>query len=118
MDATQPTLAVPAVRPRHRVVRAGYLLLGLLMSNLLKPGDNLGLPLPDIGASANLATSKFTLKDFVKADQYPDASKDDQGRPCDIELIPKPAFAEFIENNCPLHPDNCRFDDLPILQPK
>jgi Na+/H+-dicarboxylate symporter len=41
------------------------LLLGLVMSNLLKPGDNLGLPLPDIGASANLATSKFTLKDFV-----------------------------------------------------
>ncbi|MCA7973178.1 dicarboxylate/amino acid:cation symporter [Burkholderia sp. AU39826] len=41
------------------------LLLGLLMANLLRPGDNLGLPLPDIGASANLATSKFTLKDFV-----------------------------------------------------
>lgn len=45
-------------------------------------------------------------------------TKDDQGRPCDIELIPKPAFAEFIENNCPLHPDTCRFDDLAILQPK
>ncbi|KVH56201.1 C4-dicarboxylate ABC transporter [Burkholderia sp. MSMB1072] len=41
------------------------LLLGLLMANLLRPGENLGLPLPDIGASANLATSKFTLKDFV-----------------------------------------------------
>ncbi|BCG00577.1 membrane attached sodium:dicarboxylate symporter family protein [Paraburkholderia sp. PGU19] len=41
------------------------LLLGLLMSNLLRPGENLGLPLPDIGASANLATAKFTLKDFV-----------------------------------------------------
>ncbi|MPV55040.1 dicarboxylate/amino acid:cation symporter [Burkholderia sp. HI2761] len=41
------------------------LLLGLLMANVLRPGDNLGLPLPDIGASANLATSKFTLKDFV-----------------------------------------------------
>ncbi|WP_426356419.1 dicarboxylate/amino acid:cation symporter [Burkholderia sp. R-40] len=41
------------------------LLLGLFMANLLRPGDNLGLPLPDIGASANLATSKFTLKDFV-----------------------------------------------------
>ena len=26
---------------------------------------NFGLPLPDIGASAKLATSKFTLKDFV-----------------------------------------------------
>ncbi|SFO85356.1 Na+/H+-dicarboxylate symporter [Variovorax sp. OK605] len=41
------------------------LVIGLIMANLLKPGDNLGLPLPDIGASANLATSKFTLKDFV-----------------------------------------------------
>jgi Na+/H+-dicarboxylate symporter len=35
------------------------------MSNLLRPGENLGLPLPDIGATANLATSKFTVKDFV-----------------------------------------------------
>jgi hypothetical protein len=44
--------------------------------------------------------------------------KDDQGRPCDVELIPKPAFAEFIENSCPLHGDACRLDDLAILQPK
>src|ERR1700761_376853 len=41
------------------------LILGLVMANLLEPGHNLGLPLPDIGSSANLATSKFTLKDFV-----------------------------------------------------
>ncbi len=41
------------------------LLLGLAMANLLQPGHNLGLPLPDIGASANLATSKFTVKEFV-----------------------------------------------------
>ncbi len=41
------------------------LLLGLLLANLLQPGHNLGLPLPDIGASANLATSKFTVKEFV-----------------------------------------------------
>ena len=45
-------------------------------------------------------------------------TKDDQGRACDLEMTPKPAFAEFIENVCPLHPDTCRFDDLPILQPK
>jgi len=37
------------------------LVLGLILANLLQPGSNLGLPLPDIGASANLATSKFTL---------------------------------------------------------
>lgn len=41
------------------------LILGLVMANILQPGHNLGLPLPDIGSSANLATSKFTLKDFV-----------------------------------------------------
>src|SRR5262245_8633170 len=41
------------------------LVLGLLLANLLEPGVNLGLPLPDIGASANLATSKFTVKDFI-----------------------------------------------------
>ena len=35
------------------------------MANWLQPGHNLGLPLPDIGSATNLATSKFTLKDFV-----------------------------------------------------
>ncbi|MDP9585615.1 UNVERIFIED_ORG: Na+/H+-dicarboxylate symporter [Burkholderia contaminans] len=56
------------------------LVLGLFMANLLRPGDNLGLPLPDIGASANLATSKFTLKDFVG------------------HMVPK-SFAEAMSNN-------------------
>ncbi|MEJ8854368.1 dicarboxylate/amino acid:cation symporter [Variovorax robiniae] len=56
------------------------LVLGLVMANLLKPGINLGLPLPDIGASANLATSKFTLKDFVS------------------HLVPK-SFAEAMAHN-------------------
>jgi Na+/H+-dicarboxylate symporter len=54
--------------------------LGLILANLLQPGHNLGLPLPDIGASANLATSKFTLKDFVS------------------HLVPK-SFAEAMANN-------------------
>ena len=56
------------------------LVLGLALANLLQPGENLGLPLPDIGASANLATSKFTLKDFVN------------------HLVPK-SFAEAMANN-------------------
>lgn len=56
------------------------LILGLIMANLLKPGVGLGLPLPDIGASANLATSKFTLKEFVS------------------HLVPK-SFAEAMANN-------------------
>ena len=56
------------------------LVLGLILANLLQPGHNLGLPLPDIGASANLATGKFTLKDFVS------------------HLIPK-SFAEAMANN-------------------
>src|SRR4029079_12271215 len=37
------------------------LVLGMVLANLLQPGHNLGLPLPEIGASANLATSKFTV---------------------------------------------------------
>jgi Na+/H+-dicarboxylate symporter len=56
------------------------LVLGMILANLLKPGENLGLPLPDIGASANLATAKFTLKDFVS------------------HLVPK-SFAEAMANN-------------------
>jgi len=56
------------------------LVLGLIFANLFKPGENLGLPLPDIGSSANLATAKFTLKDFV------------------THLVPK-SFAEAMANN-------------------
>src|SRR5215831_9156683 len=41
------------------------LVLGLILANLMQPGHNLGLPLPDIGSSANVATAKFTLKDFI-----------------------------------------------------
>src|SRR3954465_8711525 len=56
------------------------LLLGMILANLLQPGHNLGLPLPDIGSSANLATAKFTLKDFVS------------------HLVPK-SFAEAMATN-------------------
>jgi Na+/H+-dicarboxylate symporter len=56
------------------------LVLGLVLANVFQPGENLGLPLPDIGTSANLATSKFTLKDFVG------------------HLVPK-SFAEAMANN-------------------
>src|SRR3954465_3254454 len=56
------------------------LVLGLVLANLLQPGHNLGLPLPDIGSSANLATAKFTLKDFVS------------------HLVPK-SFAEAMATN-------------------
>src|ERR1700712_2902079 len=56
------------------------LILGLIMANLLQPGKTPGRPLPDIGAPANLATSKFTLKDFVS------------------HMVPK-SFAEAMANN-------------------
>src|SRR5215813_1316811 len=46
----------------------------------LVPGHNLGLPLPEIGSQANLATSKFTVKEFVS------------------HLVPK-SFAEAMANN-------------------
>ncbi len=41
------------------------LLLGMILANLLQPGSNIGLPLPDAGASTSLKTSSFTLKEFV-----------------------------------------------------
>ena len=41
------------------------LLLGMLMVNVLQPGVNLGLPIPDAGSSPNLKTSGLTLKEFV-----------------------------------------------------
>ncbi|MEI7613429.1 MAG: dicarboxylate/amino acid:cation symporter [Betaproteobacteria bacterium] len=56
------------------------LVLGLIIANLLEPGKNLSLPLPDIGAATNLATSKFTLKDFIS------------------HLVPR-SFAEAMANN-------------------
>jgi Na+/H+-dicarboxylate symporter len=56
------------------------LVLGLILANFLQPGKNLGLPLPDIGTATNLATGKFTLKEFVN------------------HLVPK-SFAEAMANN-------------------
>ncbi|MCW3474383.1 dicarboxylate/amino acid:cation symporter [Limobrevibacterium gyesilva] len=41
------------------------LLLGLVLVNLLRPGDNLNLPLPDVGAATSLKVSSLSLKDFV-----------------------------------------------------
>ena len=41
------------------------LLLGLIMVNILRPGDNLNLPLPDAGASTNLNAASLSFKDFV-----------------------------------------------------
>src|ERR1700738_3945245 len=41
------------------------LLLGLIMVTILRPGDNLNLPLPDASASTNLNAASLSLKDFV-----------------------------------------------------
>jgi Na+/H+-dicarboxylate symporter len=41
------------------------LLLGMLLVNLLRPGDALNLPLPDASASTNLKTASLSLKEFV-----------------------------------------------------
>jgi len=56
------------------------LVLGLVMANVLRPGENLGLPLPDIGTGSSLATAQFTLKDFI------------------THMVPK-SFAEAMANN-------------------
>ena len=54
--------------------------VGLVMANLLQPGHNLGLPLPDVTSATNLQTSVFTLKDFM------------------THLVPK-SFAEAMATN-------------------
>jgi Na+/H+-dicarboxylate symporter len=41
------------------------LLIGLVMVNILRPGDALNLPLPDAGASTNLKAASLSLKEFV-----------------------------------------------------
>jgi Na+/H+-dicarboxylate symporter len=41
------------------------LLLGMILVNLIQPGHNLNLPLPDANASTNLKVSSLSLKDFV-----------------------------------------------------
>ncbi|MEB0139130.1 MULTISPECIES: dicarboxylate/amino acid:cation symporter [unclassified Undibacterium] len=41
------------------------LALGLVFANLLHPGTNLGMPLPEVGSSLGLKTSALNLKDFI-----------------------------------------------------
>ena len=41
------------------------LLLGMLLVNVLRPGDNLNLPLPDAQASTNLKVTSLSMKEFV-----------------------------------------------------
>jgi Na+/H+-dicarboxylate symporter len=41
------------------------LLLGMVLVNILRPGDNLNLPLPDAQASTNLKVAGLTMKEFV-----------------------------------------------------
>ncbi len=41
------------------------LLIGLVMANLLRPGDAISLPLPDVSATTDLKTSSLNLKNFI-----------------------------------------------------
>jgi len=41
------------------------LLIGMLFANVLRPGEGLGLPLPDKEAATNLKTGGMSLKEFV-----------------------------------------------------
>ena len=56
------------------------LVVGMILVNLLRPGDALNLPLPDAGASTNLKTASLSLKEFV------------------THLVPKSVF-EALSNN-------------------
>ena len=41
------------------------LMLGLILVNIMQPGVNLNLPLPDVGAGTGLKTASLSLKEFV-----------------------------------------------------
>lgn len=41
------------------------LVLGMVLSNLLQPGHQMHLTMPEAGASANLAVSSFSMKNFL-----------------------------------------------------
>jgi Na+/H+-dicarboxylate symporter len=41
------------------------LLVGMILVNILRPGDNLNLPLPDAEASTNLKVTSLSMKEFV-----------------------------------------------------
>src|SRR2546426_2501167 len=41
------------------------LVVGMILVNILRPGDALNLPLPDAGASTNLKTASLSMKEFV-----------------------------------------------------
>ncbi|WP_018236806.1 dicarboxylate/amino acid:cation symporter [Ensifer sp. BR816] len=41
------------------------LAIGLVFANLFQPGANVGVPLPDVSASAELKTTSLNLKDFI-----------------------------------------------------
>src|SRR5205085_6755573 len=41
------------------------LLTGLILVNILRPGDNLNLPLPDANAATNLKVAALSVKEFV-----------------------------------------------------
>jgi Na+/H+-dicarboxylate symporter len=56
------------------------LLLGLVMVNLLRPGEALNLPLPDASASTNLKVASISFKEFV------------------IHLVPRSAFEAMADN--------------------
>jgi Na+/H+-dicarboxylate symporter len=41
------------------------LLIGLIIANVLRPGDSVSVPLPEVGAATNLKTTALNLKDFI-----------------------------------------------------
>jgi Na+/H+-dicarboxylate symporter len=56
------------------------LLIGLVMVSLLRPGENLNLPIPDVNAATNLKATSLNLKDFV------------------THLVPRSAFEAMATN--------------------
>jgi Na+/H+-dicarboxylate symporter len=56
------------------------LLIGLVMVNMLRPGDNLNMPLPDANAATNLKVASLSFKEFI------------------VHLVPRSVF-EAMANN-------------------
>ena len=67
--------------------------LGLIMVNLLQPGVNLGIELPDVGASSGIAATGLSLQEFV-SHLVPSSIADAMARKLFRELSPRLSWRE------------------------
>jgi len=64
------------------------LLVGMILVNILRPGDNLNLPLPDAEASTNLKVASLSMKEFVAAfDRRGDGDQRNPANRCVLAVL-------------------------------